>query len=148
MWNSNWGLCLCSCLCCQPLYLPLGGQYLCMNQHWNPSLLYLHPKHEIREIVAWHVKISCMFVFPNARKVSLNGSLEATFVSYNFLQSSSAFHNTRIWVGLEKNVTCECDIFLNTMLRYLWHRSTLVFLLHLGIHTNNIIVCVFKLCCS
>jgi hypothetical protein len=35
-------------------------------------------------------------------RANLNWALEATFANYNFSQSSSALHKTKIWVRLEK----------------------------------------------
>jgi hypothetical protein len=49
------------------------------------------------------VRKNVMYViFSNARKAGLNWSLEVAFANYIFFQCSSAFHNTRNWVGLEK----------------------------------------------
>ena len=63
-------------------------------------------------------------VFSHARKIGLNWSLEAAFASYtSFCQLQLFFivevHFTRLEIesALEKKkVTCECDVFMNTIL--------------------------------
>jgi len=71
-------------------------------------------------------KIVICVIFSNGRKASLNWSLELIYINYTSScqlffspQSSSAFHKTRkLHWPWKKNYTCECDVFINTMLTH------------------------------
>lgn len=105
-------------------------------------------KHDVHENFTWYVKISHM-LFSQIQGGLVWTSLQIQLLpiiqvlaNYNLSKSSSALHETRNWVGFGKKhknkITCECDVFINTMfiLRVYWHRHDLLPHLHSSFKHN------------